>query len=240
MSCYNARDDNQSNFGLDIMKRIKLFSLIALVLASVQLHAEEGMFPISSIDQLGLSEKGLQLTATEIFNPDETCLLDGICRVNGCTGSFVSSNGLIITNHHCAYRAIQSASTAENDWLKNGFFSKSMEEEIPAPGYVVRITESYRDVSAEVLSAVDDSMSAADRSKAIEKRRKELEKKAEEENPGMRWSSRQLGMAATHRRFLVHASLRCARRFDGGLQQGQRSLQTKAAHSSVISGRERE
>lgn len=168
------------------MKRIKLIVLIVLAFSAVDLHAEEGMFPISSIDQLGLSEKGLQLTSKDIFNPDDTCLLDGICRVNGCTGSFVSANGLIITNHHCAYRAIQSASTKENDWLKNGFFSKSMEQEIPAPGYVVRITESYRDVSADVLSVLTDSMTAAERSKAVEKRRKELEKKAEEENPGMR------------------------------------------------------
>lgn len=148
--------------------------------------AEEGMYPISAIDRLDLNAQGMQLSADQIFNPDETCLVDGICRVNGCTGSFVSPSGLIITNHHCAYRAIQSASTAENDWLKNGFTSQSIEDEIPAPGYVVRITESYRDVSAEVLSAVDATMSATDRSKAIEKRRKELEKKAEEENPGMR------------------------------------------------------
>ena len=168
------------------MKRIKLLALVLLIISTTQLRAEEGMFPISSIDQLGLSKKGLQLTATEIFNPDGTCLLDGICRVNGCTGSFVSGNGLIITNHHCAYRAIQSASTAENDWLKNGFFSKSMEQEIPAAGYVVRITESYKDVSAEVLAAVNETMTAAERSKAVAKRRKELEKKAEEENPGMR------------------------------------------------------
>ena len=165
----------------------KLLIAFALFISSVaSLQAEEGMFPISSIDRIGLSEKGMQLTATQVFNPNETCLVDGICRVNGCTGSFVSPNGLIITNHHCAYRAIQSASTSESDWLKNGFFSKSLEQEIPAPGYTVRITESYKDVSAEVLAAVDDSMSAADRSKAVDKRRKELEKKAEEENPGMR------------------------------------------------------
>ncbi len=168
------------------MIRNKLAALILCFVSVTALHAEEGMFPISSIDRLGLSEKGMQLTATQVFNPSETCLVDGICRVNGCTGSFVSKSGLIITNHHCAYRAIQSASTSENDWLKNGFFSKSQEEEIPAPGYVVRITESYRDVSAEVLAAADDSMSAADRSKALAKRRKELEKKAEEENEGMR------------------------------------------------------
>ncbi len=144
------------------------------------------MYPISAIDRIDLKAKGLQLTANQVFNPDEICLVDGICRVNGCTGSFVSPNGLVITNHHCAYRAIQSASTAENDWLKNGFFSKSLEEEIPAAGYTIRITESYRDVSADVLTAADPSMSAAERSKAIAKRRKELEKQAEVENPGMR------------------------------------------------------
>ena len=63
---------------------------------------------------------------------------------------------------------------------------RSMEEEIPAPGYVVRITESYRDVSADILASIDASMSAVERSKAVDKRRKELEKKAEEDNPGMR------------------------------------------------------
>jgi hypothetical protein len=168
-----------------MMTRTSIALLLGL-LSFASLHAEEGMFPISAIDRLGLGEKGMQLTAAEVFNPDNVCLVDGICRVNGCTGSFVSPNGLIITNHHCAYRAIQSASTSENDWLKNGFFSKSQEQEIPAPGYVVRITESYRDVSADVLAAVDDSMSSAERSKAIEKRRKELEKQAETDNAGMR------------------------------------------------------
>ncbi|QEG21258.1 S46 family peptidase [Mariniblastus fucicola] len=184
------------------MNRTPLVTLLLFFIALSQTQAEEGMFPISSIDRLGLSEKGMQLTASQIFNPDETCLLDGICRVNGCTGSFVSDNGLIITNHHCAYRAIQSASTAENDWLKNGFFSQSREQEIPAPGYVVRITESYRDVSAEVLAAVDDSMSATDRSKAIEKRRKELEKKAEEENAGMRADIAEMFTGKTYVLFL--------------------------------------
>ena len=166
--------------------RSKLLVLAAIFVSVSSALAEEGMYPISAINNLDLKENGLQLTADQIFNPAETCLVDGICRVNGCTGSFVSPKGLIITNHHCAYRAIQSASTAENDWLRNGFFSQSLKEEIPAPGYVVRITESFQDVSEQVLSAVDTSMTAADRSKAIEKRRKELEKKAEDENPGMR------------------------------------------------------
>ena len=166
------------------MTRIAI-ALILFLFSLPRIHAEEGMFPISAIDRVALNDKGMQLSTEQIFNPNQVCLVDGICRVNGCTGSFVSPHGLIITNHHCAYRAIQSASTSENDWLKHGFFSSSLEEEIPAPGYVVRITESYKDVSAEVLSAVDGAMSAAERSKAIEKRRKELEKEAEASS-GMR------------------------------------------------------
>ena len=73
--------------------------------------ADEGMFPISELGKLDLKAKGIELTAEELFNPKGLSLVDGVCRVNGCTGSFVSKSGLIITNHHCAYDAIQKAST---------------------------------------------------------------------------------------------------------------------------------
>ena len=120
--------------------------------------AEEGMFPMSMLPSLDLASKGVELTAAQLFNPDQISLVDGICRVNGCTGSFVSANGLIITNHHCAFNAIQKASTANNDLLTNGFSAETQAQEIPAPDYVVRITEDYRDVSSEVLSAVTVDM----------------------------------------------------------------------------------
>lgn len=149
-------------------------------------HSDEGMYPISELGTLDLKAKGLELSAEEIFNPNKVCLVDGICRVNGCTGSFVSKNGLIITNHHCAYRAIQNASTKENDYLTDGFQAKKMGEEIPATGYTVRITESFKDVSSDVLKAVNETMSFSDRTAAIAKRRKEIEKLAEKENPKMR------------------------------------------------------
>ena len=92
-----------------IAQTIAVFFIVAFSLQTA--NADEGMFPISEIARLNLAEKGLKLTPEEVFNSNKTCLVDGICRVNGCTGSFVSPNGLIITNHHCAYRAIQSAST---------------------------------------------------------------------------------------------------------------------------------
>ena len=106
------------------MKSLINVSLL-IALASMS-RADEGMFPISEIGGLGLVDKGLKLTTEEIFNADQTCLIDGICKVNGCTGSFVSPKGLIITNHHCAYRAIQSLSSTANDYLRDGFQASSL------------------------------------------------------------------------------------------------------------------
>ena len=83
--------------------------------------ADEGMFPMSELAKLDLKAKGIELTAEELFNPKGLSLVDGVCRVNGCTGSFVSKTGLIITNHHCAYDAIQKATTPKHDLLANGF-----------------------------------------------------------------------------------------------------------------------
>ena len=175
---------------------------IALVFIATPLQADEGMFPISDIDGLRLSEKGLSLTAKEIFNPNQTCLADGICKVNGCTGSFVSPKGLIITNHHCAYRAIQSASSTSDDYLSDGFQAKTLSDEIPAAGYTVRITESFEDISDQVLSVITNEMTYTERTKAIEQRQKELEKAAEEKNPGQRAEVAEMFAGKTYVLFL--------------------------------------
>ena len=165
-------------------------------------NADEGMFPVSEIGQLNLPAKGLVMSPGDIFNPDQVCLIDGICKVNGCTGSFVSPNGLIITNHHCAYRAIQSASSTEHDYLANGFQAKTQAAEIPAKGYTVRITEAFSDISDQVLSVLDEEMGAAQRTKAIDQRRKELEKSAEQKNAGMRAEVAEMFAGKTYVLFL--------------------------------------
>lgn len=164
--------------------------------------ADEGMFPISELKRLNLQEKGLQLSPEELFNSEGVSLLDGICRVNGCTGSFVSSDGLIITNHHCAFDAIQKASTPTNDLLANGFIAKTKQDEVRAVGFTVRITESYADVSDQVLSVISEGMTFLDRTKAIEKRRKELEQAAEAENKGLRAEVAEMFAGKTYVLFL--------------------------------------
>ena len=180
---------------------IASFSL-CFVGAVVATRADDGMYPMSELPRLNLAEKGIELTADQLFNPNQVSLVDGICRVNGCTGSFVSASGLIITNHHCAFDAIQKASTADNDLLTNGFSAATREQEISAPDYQVRITENYRDVSEDVLKAVTEGMSFLERTKAIDKRRKELEVAAEKENPGLRAEVAEMFAGKTYVLFL--------------------------------------
>ena len=183
------------------MKPFLSTALVLIVVLGIA-KADEGMFPISEVGRLGLAKQGLKLTSEEVFNTKQTCLVDGICKVNGCTGSFVSSNGLIITNHHCAYRAIQSSSSTTNDYLRDGFQAKTLADELPAKGYTVRITESFEDISAQVLSAIQPEMSYTERTKAIEQRQKELEKAAEEKNPGQRAEVAEMFAGKTYVLFL--------------------------------------
>ncbi|MFC1502612.1 S46 family peptidase, partial [bacterium] len=183
------------------MKKGSIALLISFLLV-FGIFAEEGMYPISEIHKLDLKAKGLEIDVKDIFNPDGISLIDGICNVGGCSGSFVSPDGLILTNHHCAYRAIQAASTKENDYLQNGFKAENKSEEIPAKGYTVRITESYEDVSRDVLSVISEDMPFADRTKAIEKKMKEIVAKAEKENPGMRASVSEMFTGKTYVLFL--------------------------------------
>ncbi len=162
------------------------FFLVTFFALLTQIYfADEGMWPISEIHKLNLNAKGLEISPDEIFSPSDLSLIYAVVQV-GATGSFVSPDGLIITNHHVAYRPVQAASTKEHDYVKHGFLAKDRSEEIPARGMTARITESFRDVSGEVLSVLKEGMDRVERTKAIEKRKKEIVAKTEKTNPGKR------------------------------------------------------
>ncbi len=168
-------------------KKILPVIMICLVYFFPVLSADEGMWPLSELDKLDLSQAGFEISAKEIFNPDGAIsLIDAIINLSGCSASFISPNGLILTNHHCAFGAVQEASSPEKDYLRDGLVSRNLKEEIPAKGMTVKITESYRDVSGEVLKAVKKGMSPLARTKAIEKRIKEMELAAEKLHEGKR------------------------------------------------------
>jgi hypothetical protein len=167
-----------------MMKRLALTWVVAGMLIPMAGAADEGMYPISEIGKLDLKSKGLLIDPAEIFATDKS-LIFAIVSV-GATGSFLSGEGLFITNHHVAFGAVQAASTAEKDYLRDGFLARTRNEEIQAKGMTARITESYRDVSADVLGAVKPEMDFAARTKAVERRMKEVVAEAEKANPGKR------------------------------------------------------
>lgn len=145
---------------------------------------DEGMFPMSELSRAGLKKAGLKIAEKDIYNPNgEVALVDALVQVSGCTGSFVSPNGLIITNHHCAFSAVQLASTPEFNYLKNGFVANGLEHEIQAQGLTIRITDSYEDVSNEVLQTVENIDDPKDRINAINKKRAEIAQQAEKRDP---------------------------------------------------------
>lgn len=116
--------------------------------------ADEGMWLINLMEQINyqtMKEKGVQLSAEEIYSETRPSLKDAIVALDygSCTGSIISRNGLMITNHHCAYDDIQNISSMEHDYLKNGFWAKSAEEEIVIPGKTVMFLQKVKDVTEE-------------------------------------------------------------------------------------------
>ncbi|WP_207534046.1 S46 family peptidase [Desertivirga arenae] len=163
--------------------RIPLIALcsISVLLLSFRYYKrfDEGMFPLSEISKLDLKKAGLKIEQNEIYNPDSTSLIDALVNVGGCTGSFISDEGLIITNHHCAFSAVQQASTPEKDYLNNGFVAHKREQEIPAKDLTCRITESYEDVSDKILNAVANVTDPAARITLIKEKIKAIVAEAE-------------------------------------------------------------
>lgn len=157
------------------LSKIGFVAFTLFFIAFYSPDVEEGMYPLSEIHKLDLVKAGLKINPKDIYNPNGISLIDALVNIGGCTGSFVSDKGLIITNHHCAFGAISSASTVENNILANGFYAKSTEEEIPATGYKCRITDSYEDVSNIVLSEANKISDPVKRGKLISDKINELE-----------------------------------------------------------------
>jgi hypothetical protein len=115
-----------------------------------------------------MQKHGLQLSAEDIYSINKGSLKDAIVSFGGfCTGEIISDQGLILTNHHCGYSAIQTHSTTENDYLSDGFWAKNFEEEIPNEGLYVRFLVRMEDVTNLVLDELNDDMTEAERADAI-------------------------------------------------------------------------
>ena len=143
------------------MNRMKhlLASLLLLVTAG-QIHADEGMWVIKELNKQNLErmkELGFVLPFDELYNENNPALTDAVVIFGGgCTGITVSPEGLVFTNHHCGYGAIQQLSSVEHDYLKDGFVSQSFDEELPVPGLSVRYLREMQDVSDRINNEINN------------------------------------------------------------------------------------
>jgi len=161
----------------------KLFVLIAtamLLLPGVS-RADEGMWipMLLGRNQAAMQKAGMHITAQDIYDINNASLKDAVLLFGGgCTGEFVSDEGLVLTNHHCGYSYIVKHSTVEHDYLTNGFWAMTREQEIPCPGLTVTRLVYMQDVTKEVLDGVEDGMSESDRENIIDKNIKAVGEKA--------------------------------------------------------------
>ncbi len=163
------------------MKKVFITLLVALL--SFPSIADEGMWipMLLKRNEADMQQKGMKISAEDIYSINQACLKDAIVLFGGgCTGEFVSDKGLLFTNHHCGYSYIARNSTLEHNYLANGFWAKSLEEEIPCPGLSVTRLVRMEDVTAQVLDGVTDNMGETERAKQVEDNIKTITQKATE------------------------------------------------------------
>ena len=146
--------------------------LLTVLLFSLCLRAGGGMWLPLLLENLNEEEMramGMEITAEDIYSINSGSLKDAIVHFGGfCTGEVISDQGLVLTNHHCGYGAIQSHSTLENNYLEDGFWAMDRSEELANPGLFVTFIERMEEVTDRVLDGVDDATTEAERAKLVQ------------------------------------------------------------------------
>lgn len=168
------------------MKLLKHFLVSVILICTVSLsRADEGMWLPQLLAQLNerqMKGMGMKITAADIYNINKASLKDAIVSFGGfCTGEVISGKGLILTNHHCGFDAIQNHSTLERNYIRDGFWAANHAEEIPNAGLFVTFIVRIDDVSKQVLAGVSSSMSESERQSLIDKNIAEVRKNVKKE-----------------------------------------------------------
>jgi hypothetical protein len=129
----------------------KISILLAAVLAFSSVRADEGMWMLPTLkkmNQADMKKLGLKIKASDIYNENKASIKDAVVHFGGgCTAEIISEKGLLVTNHHCGYSSIQGLSTPEHNYLEDGYWAMSLEEEIPVPGLTVTFLQSMTDIT---------------------------------------------------------------------------------------------
>ncbi len=165
------------------MKYFKYLAVFVLFITQTS-RAQEGMWMPNLIAQneADMQAMGMKISAEDIYSYNHESIKDAIAIFGrGCTSEVVSPNGLLFTNHHCGFDAIQSLSTMENNYLRDGFWAKSFDEELPSEGLTATFINSITDVTSQVLEGVTDEMSAQERQSVIDKNKRKVQAGAQKE-----------------------------------------------------------
>ena len=174
-----------------IKKTLSLIVGFLLIAGSSILRADEGMWLPVLINKLNIghmTEKGFKLTAEDVYSINNACLKDAIVALNygSCTAELISEEGLLLTNHHCAYDDIQSHSSVEHDYLTDGFWAMTREQELPNEGKTVSFLIRAEDVTERILENVNDEMSESERTSIIDSISKAIIEEVKKETPDYR------------------------------------------------------
>ena len=173
------------------MKKLLVFALAIMAMMG-SVRADEGMWLpmfVGRLNYVDMQKMGLQLTPEELYSINHNSLKDAIVGLGSdakprgffCTGEIVSEHGLLFTNHHCGYSAVQKLSSMEHDYLHDGFWARNYSEEIPAPEMSASFLVRMEDVTQEVLAVVTSDMDWQTRTKTINAKIKDLEAQASED-----------------------------------------------------------
>lgn len=151
---------------------------ILLAFIPIGLFAGEGMWLpqlLKKLNEAEMQSLGMKMSAEDIYSVNRGSLKDAIIHFGGfCTGEVISSKGLILTNHHCGYGAIQSHSSVEKNYLKNGFWANQHSDELPNPGLFATFIVRIEDVTDKALKGIDATMSAEERQSTLDKNLEEI------------------------------------------------------------------
>ena len=160
---------------------------LAIMFGSMPVKADEGMWLLPLLEKLNIKkmqEMGCKLTAEDIYSINNSSLKDAIVHFGGgCTGEIVSDKGLLFTNHHCGYGAIQKLSSVEHDYLKDGYWAKNLSEELPAQGLSVTFIDKFVDVTERLNKAVAKAKDEADYKKRWDKEVEKIKAEATKADP---------------------------------------------------------
>lgn len=166
------------------MRFLKIIFLVFIV--QIQAQAQQGGMWIPSLlegmNETEMQSLGSELTAQDIYDVNNSSLKDAIAHFNGgCTSEVISPKGLLLTNHHCGFGQIQSHSSLENDYLKDGFWAMSLEEELPNEGLYAEFIVRIEDITEQALAGVINEMTEAEKQSQIDKNSNAIQKEATRE-----------------------------------------------------------